>query len=219
MAYKYDTIIFDLDGTLIDTLEDIMDSVNYVMQLHDLPAHTYAEIRSFVGNGNRNLINRSLPDGSDDALREQCYNEFLDYYLAHSMVKTAPYKGIAETVEKLASMGIKMAVVTNKTQPAAQEIIKRFFGGTIDITIGQVDGLPQKPEPDGVWLAVEKLGSERSRAVYIGDSEVDCLTARNSALPIIGCAWGFRGRKTLEENAADYIIDTPAEIADILEGR
>ena len=135
------------------------------------------------------------------------------------MVFTAPYEGINEMLTDLKNAGVRTAVVTNKMQEAALDIIDSFFGNLIDVVIGQVDSLPQKPEPDGVWLAIEKLGKSRDEAVYIGDSDVDCLTASNSALPIIGCVWGFRGRKVLEECGADYIAETPSDIVKIITGQ
>ena len=198
---KFKTAVFDLDGTLIDTLEDLKNSVNYALSKYDYPQRTYEEIKSFV-----------------DTIKEDLLSIFKKHYVDNSAVYTAPYDGIKELLAELRSAGVKTAVVTNKMQEAAQDLVNRFFGSDIDIVIGQVDGLAQKPQPDGVWKAIEFLGSSLEESVYIGDSEVDCLTASNSHLPIIGCVWGFRGRQTLEECGADYIADTPSDIKKIILG-
>ena len=209
---KFSAAIFDLDGTLIDTLEDLKNSVNHALRQFGFPERTYDEIKSFVGNGVAKLVYRSAPQDADNETKEKLLALFKEHYIEHSMVFTAPYEGINEMLIDLKNAGVRTAVVTNKMQDAALDIIDSFFGNLIDTVIGQVDSLPQKPEPDGVWLAIEKLGKSREDAVYIGDSDVDCLTASNSKLPIIGCVWGFRGRKLLEECGADYIAESPADI-------
>lgn len=215
---KFKTAVFDLDGTLIDTLEDLKNSVNYALSKYNYPQRTYEEIKSFVGNGVARLVYLSAPDCADDTIKEDLLSIFKKHYVDNSAVYTAPYDGIKELLAELRSAGVKTAVVTNKMQEAAQDLVNRFFGSDIDIVIGQVDGLAQKPQPDGVWKAIESLGSSLEESVYIGDSEVDCLTASNSHLPIIGCVWGFRGRQTLEECGADYIADTPSDIKKIILG-
>lgn len=213
---KYDAIVFDLDGTLIDTLDDLMDSVNYALDKFGFPSRNLDEIRSFVGNGVKRLVYLSVPDGTDEATSEKCLEIFKEHYKGNSKNKTAPYAGIQEMLSSVKEAGYKTAVVTNKIQDAAIEIITDFFGDKIDVIIGQIDGVAQKPEPDGVWLALEKLGASRDKAVYIGDSEVDCMTAHNAGLPCIGVTWGFRSREVLEENNAEFIVDSPEKIADCL---
>ena len=213
---KYQAVIFDLDGTLIDTLEDLKNSVNFALGKKGYPARTLDEIRNFVGNGVALLVRRALPAEADDGEFAETLAIFKEHYRAHSLDFTAPYPGIKEALAALSEAGVKTAVVTNKMEEAAKDIIENFFGGTIDVVIGQVDGLKQKPEPDGVFLAIEKLGADKSRCVYAGDSEVDCATARNAGLPVIGCTWGFRGRDLLEREKADYIIDSPAGIPGIV---
>lgn len=209
---KFDAVIFDLDGTLTDTLEDLRDSVNFALRKLGLPERTLEEIRCFVGNGVRKLIFRSLPDNTLPEVEEECLKVFRAHYLGNSLNKTKPYPGIIDALNKIKAANIPIAVVTNKTQDAASEIVKFFFGEYFDVVIGQIDGMAKKPEPDGVWLALDKLGVGRERAVYIGDSEVDCLTAKNAGVPIIGAAWGFRGRKLLEEMHADMIADNAGEM-------
>ncbi len=238
---RFEYAVFDLDGTLIDTLEDLKDSVNVIMRKYGFPERSLPEIRAFVGNGLRRLIELSVPQlpsagtnasgssaPSAAALLprpsvtgeafERLFAEYKTYYAAHCMVKTAPYKGIPEAVRAIRDAGIRCAVVTNKMQSAAEEIIRSFFGDVFDVVIGQIDGMPQKPAPDGVRLAMERLGADPAKTVYIGDSEVDCLTARNARLPIIGVTWGFRDRAVLETNAADFVIDSPDGILPILIG-
>jgi len=214
---RFDTLIFDLDGTLINTLEDLKNSVNYALGEMGYPPRTLDEINRFVGNGVARLVKLSVPAGASEADTEKCLGFFKAHYKAHSAVKTAPYEGIIPMLSEAKEKGLKTAVVTNKMEEAAVDIVKGFFGDNIDVIIGQRDGLAQKPAPDGVLKAIGLLGSDKSRCIYIGDSEVDCLTARNSGLPIIGCTWGFRGREVLEREKADFIIDTPRGIFDCIE--
>lgn len=213
---KYEAVIFDLDGTLIDTLEDLKDSINFALEQHGMPERSLEEVRTFVGNGVKKLVFRSVPENTSEELRESCLKAFKAHYITNSMNKTRPYSGICELIKKLKEKGVKLAVVTNKTQDAADGIMNEFFKDDFEIIIGQIDGVAQKPQPDGVWYAIEKLGASKQNSVYIGDSEVDCLTAKNSGIPIIGVTWGFRGRKVLEENNADYIVDSPEEILNII---
>lgn len=213
---KYDAVVFDLDGTLIDTLEDLKDSVNFALQKFGFPSRNLDEIRSFVGNGVKRLVYLSVPEGTDEATSEKCLEIFKEHYKGNSRNKTAPYDGIPEMLERVKAAGFKTAVVTNKIQDAAIEIIRSFFGDRIDVIIGQIDGVAQKPEPDGVWLALEKLGVSKEKAVYIGDSEVDCMTAHNAGLPCIGVTWGFRSREVLEDNKAEFIVESPEKIMDCL---
>ena len=213
---KYEAVIFDLDGTLIDTLEDLKDSINFALEQHGMPERSLEEVRTFVGNGVKKLVFRSVPENTSEELRESCLKAFKAHYITNSMNKTRPYNGICELIKKLKEKGVKLAVVTNKTQDAADAIMNEFFKDDFEIIIGQIDGVAQKPQPDGVWYAIEKLGASKQNSVYIGDSEVDCLTAKNSGIPIIGVTWGFRGRKVLEENNADYIVDSPEEILNII---
>ncbi len=213
---KYSAIVFDLDGTLIYTLEDLMNSVNFALEKFSFPKKNIDEIRKFAGNGVKKLVYLSTPEGTGNETNEECLRIFKEHYTKYSRVKTKPYDGIIEMLKSVKAMGVKTAVVTNKMQIAAADIINAFFGSLIDVTIGQIDGVAQKPAPDGVLLAMKKLGALPENTVYIGDSEVDCATAHNAGLPIIGCTWGFRERKVLEENKAEYIIDKPEEITDII---
>ena len=209
---KYDAIIFDLDGTLTDTLEDLKNSVNYALGKFKFPERSLEEIRSFVGNGVRRLIYLSVPENTPDETAESCLAVFKEYYKENSCVATKPYDGIIKILSEIKKSGVKTAVVTNKMHSAAADIVKLFFDGLVDVTIGQIDGVSQKPQPDGVLLALERLGVSKEKAVYVGDSEVDCLTAHNAGIPCIGVTWGFRDRDVLEEYGAEFIIDKPEEI-------
>ncbi len=209
---KYKAIVFDLDGTLTDTLADLKNSVNHALSEFGFPARSLEEIRSFVGNGVRRLIYLSVPENTPDEVSEKCLDVFKAYYKDHSCVETKPYDGIIEMLSELKSRGIKTAVVTNKMHEAAVDIVKLFFDGLIDVTIGQIDGVAQKPQPDSVFLALQKLGVSKDNAAYVGDSEVDCMTAQNAGIPCIGVTWGFRDREILENNGAQFIVDMPKQI-------
>ncbi|MBQ3045035.1 MAG: HAD family hydrolase [Clostridia bacterium] len=209
---KFNTIVFDLDGTLTDTLDDLRSSVNFALSQFGFPERSRDEIRSFVGNGVRRLIYRSVPENTDTATAEKCLEVFREHYKANSCVETRPYDGIADLLETLKKRGIKTAVVTNKMHEAAADIVEYFFGGLIDITIGQSEKIAPKPAPDSVFLALEKLGVSKEDAVYVGDSEVDCMTAHNAGIPCIGVTWGFRDREVLEANGADYIAENSQDI-------
>ena len=205
-------VIFDLDGTLTDTLSDLTNSVNFALSEFGFPQRSEDEVRSFVGNGVRRLINLSVPCGTPEELSEECLNVFKAHYEKNSCVETKPYNGITEVLETLKNKGIKTAVVTNKVHWAAEDIVGHFFGKLIDVTVGQVDGVAQKPAPDGIFRVIEKMGIAKENAFYVGDSEVDCVTAHNAGIPCIGVTWGFRDRKILEENNAEFIVSEPQEI-------
>lgn len=213
---KYKAVIFDLDGTLTDTLQDLKNSVNHALAEFGFEQRTAEEIRSFVGNGVRRLIYLSVPEKTPDEISEKCLSAFKTYYKEHSCVETKPYDGIIEMLRELRNKGIKTAVVTNKMHSAAVDIVNLFFEGLIDITIGQIDGIAQKPAPDGIFSALKKLGVSPEDAVYVGDSEVDCITAHNAGMPCIGVTWGFRDRNVLEEHGADFIADSSFEVLNLI---
>lgn len=215
---KYNTFVFDLDGTLTDTLADLRNSVNYALSEFGFSERSREEIRSFVGNGVRKLVYRSVPQNTSDEIADKCLEIFKAHYKENSCVETKPYNGIIELLKELKKRNIKTAVVTNKMHGAATDIVEHFFGGLIDVTIGQADEISPKPAPDSVFLALEKLGASKENAIYIGDSEVDCMTAHNAGIPCIGVTWGFRDREVLEENGAEYIFDKAEEIIELISG-
>lgn len=211
---KYNVAVFDLDGTLTDTLADLKNSVNYALSKLGLPERSAEEVRSFVGNGIGRLIYLSVPENTPAETAEKCLGIFKEYYKTHSCIETKPYDGIIEMLEKLKERNVKIAVVTNKIHGSAVDITNKFFGDLVDITVGQSEDLERKPAPDGVFYALEKLGVSKENAVYIGDSEVDCETAKNAEIPCIGVSWGFRGREVLENNGAFYVADSTEEITE-----
>ena len=211
-----DTVIFDLDGTLLYTLEDMADSVNHVMAEYGFSQHSVSAIRSFIGNGIRKLLERALPEGSSAELCDEATEKYRAHYQNHCMIKTQPYEGIMEMLERLADAGIKMAIVTNKNDEASQEMQKHFFSETIHVCYGQRNDIPKKPDRAMIDLALEKLGSLSENSVYVGDSEVDMQTAENAGMPCITCSWGYRDREYLVEKGATILVDNPSEIAKII---
>lgn len=205
---KYDAVIFDLDGTLTDTLADLRNSVNYALSQFGFCERTTEEIRCFVGNGVKRLIYLSVPENTPDDISEKCLKIFKEHYAANSLAETKPYEGIIDLLKSLKENEIKTAVVTNKMHSAAADIVEFFFGNLIDVTVGQIDGVAQKPQPDGIYKALGLLGVSKEKVVYVGDSEVDCITARNADIPCIGVTWGFRSKEVLLENGADFIAET-----------
>lgn len=210
-------IIFDLDGTLLNTLDDLADSVNYALGLFGFPERSLEEVRFFVGNGVRNLMKRAVPDGFNNPQFEDCLNAFREYYSKHLNSRTRPYDGIMELLSALHRGNYKMAIVSNKFDSAVKELAREYFSAYIPVAIGESGGVRKKPEPDCVFEALKELGADTSQALYIGDSEVDVETARNSGLPCIGVTWGFRSRELLAERGAEYIIDTPMELMKLLQ--
>lgn len=200
---KDHAIIWDLDGTLLDTLDDLTASANAALLAHGYAPRTRAEIRRFVGNGVKNLIFRALPPG-DHPDFDAVFADFRAHYAAHCNDQTRPYPGILSMLELLHAQGIPMAVVSNKLDSAVRELCKLHFGGLIDVAVGECDGIRRKPAPDTVCRAMELLGVRR--AVYVGDSEVDVATARNAALPCICVSWGFRTEAELRAAGAQVIV-------------
>ena len=208
----YNTFVFDLDGTLLDTLQDLANSVNYALQQHGMPQHSIDDIRRFVGNGVRLLMERAVPDGAANAEFEECFADFRQHYMLHSLDTTRPYDGITEVLHELKARGCQLAVVSNKMMAATQELIRHFFP-EIEVAIGEheAEGIRKKPAPDTVFEALRQLNTEPS-AVYVGDSDVDLLTARNSGLPCISVLWGFRDREFLLQHGATTLINRPEEL-------
>ena len=211
---NYDTYIFDLDGTLLDTLGDLASSVNYALRMHDMPERTVEEVRRFVGNGVRLLMERAIPDGAENPSFETTFATFRQHYMAHSLDTTKPYEGIPEMLSALKARGCHLAVVSNKFMSATQELIRHFFPDTIEVAIGEheAEGIRKKPAPDTVVEALRQLGVGKEGAVYVGDSDVDIMTARNAGLPCISVLWGFRDRDFLIKHGAKTFISAPSEL-------
>lgn len=213
----YTTYIFDLDGTLLDTLDDLAASVNYALRTHGIPGHSTDDVRRFVGNGVRKLMERAVPDGADNPLFEEAFATFRQHYMTHSLDTTRPYKGVPETLAALKARGCRLAVVSNKMMAATQSLCSHFFPDTIEVAIGEheAEGIRKKPAPDTVIAALDALGVGKERAVYVWDSDVDIQTARNSGLPCISVLWGFRDRDFLKQHGAESFISTPSELIDV----
>lgn len=211
---SYDTYIFDLDGTLLDTLQDLATSVNYALRQHHMPEHSTDDVRRFVGNGVRRLMELAVPEGTVDPAFEAAFATFREYYMEHSLDTTRPYDGIPELIHELKQRGCRMAVVSNKMMAATQELVHHFFP-EIEVAIGEDEaaGIRKKPAPDTVFVAMKQLG--QGSAVYVGDSDVDLATARNSGLPCISVLWGFRDREFLLAHGATTFVERPMDILDI----
>ena len=211
---KYDTYIFDLDGTLLDTLADLAASTNYALRTHGMPEHSIDDIRRFVGNGVRKLIERAIPNGEANPDVEATFATFREHYMHHSLDTTRPYPGIPEALAELKAKGCKLAVVSNKMMAATVELCRHFFPDTIEVAIGEheAEGIRKKPAPDTVFAALRELGVDKSGAVYVGDSDVDVQTAANSGLPCISVLWGFRDRDFLIQHGAKTFISAPSEL-------
>lgn len=215
---RWNTVIFDLDGTLLNTLEDLTDSVNFAMSLYGFPCMKMDEVRSFVGNGVARLIELCVPDGKNNPLYEKCLSAFRRNYSENMQNKTDAYEGIMELLQQLSKEKYKMAIVSNKFDSAVKELNKVYFEKYIKVAIGESEKVSKKPAPDTVFKALEELSSSVDQAVYVGDSEVDVKTAQNSGVTCIGVTWGFRDRNVLEQEGADHIIDKPKELLKVVHG-
>lgn len=210
----YNVYIFDLDGTLLDTLQDLANSVNYALRQHGMPEHSIDDVRRFVGNGVRLLMERAVPDGAQNPQFEATFATFRQHYMQHSLDTTKPYDGIPELIHELKARGCQMAVVSNKMMAATQELVRHFFPD-IPVAIGEHEaaGIKKKPAPDTVFEALRQLAvSQQPIAVYVGDSDVDLATARNSGLPCISVLWGFRNRDFLLAHGATTFVEHPMDI-------
>ena len=210
----YKIYIFDLDGTLLDTLGDLAAAVNYALRTHGMPEHSIDDVRRFVGNGVRKLMERAIPDGAANPQFDETFATFRQYYMTHSLDTTRPYEGIPETLAALKERGCRLAVVSNKMMAATQELCQHFFPDTIEVSIGEneAEGIRKKPAPDTVFAALRQLGVGEEGAVYVGDSDVDLETARQSGLPCISVLWGFRDRDFLIKHGAKTFISAPQEL-------
>ncbi len=214
---QYTTVLFDLDGTLLDTLDDLADSVNYALQLYDYPAISVADTRRFVGNGQSKLMERAIPGGVNNPHFSECLEQFINQYKCNMMNRTKPYPGILELLTELEKRNYRMAVVSNKNDIPVKTLAKHYFGEFIQTAIGTSATIPGKPEPVSVYMALEELGVDKKDAIYVGDSDIDILTAHNAGLPCICVSWGFRDKEFLEKNGASCIIAHPFDLLATLE--
>ncbi len=202
-------VLFDLDGTLLDTLEDLLDATNYALGFHGFPERTLKELRSFVGNGAANQIRLSCPEGTPEEIVQEVLAAYKPYYTAHCQIKTAPYAGVLAALKKL---GSPMAIVSNKPDSAVKALCTEHFPGIY--ALGETVGCPRKPAPDMLYKAMAAIGADR--AIYVGDSEVDILTANNANLPCLSVTWGFRDKDVLENAGGTHFCDDPKDLAEAI---
>ena len=216
---RFSNVIFDLDGTLLDTLADLADSCNHICASHGWPTHDYSAYCYFIGNGAAKLVERAIPEfARGEALGKQALEEFLAYYELHKADKTCPYAGMPEVVDKLKQAGINVAVLTNKPDVAAGPVMEQYYPGVFELVQGGLPGVPLKPNPEPVHMLLKRMGADKEHTLFVGDSNVDIQTAKNSGLAGCGVLWGFRSRQELEGEGADYIAATPDDLLDIILG-
>ena len=214
MRYKY--VLFDLDGTILDTLDDLHAAANAALRECGYPERTRDEVRRFVGNGIRKLIERAVPSGTSEEDIVRTHEAFTAYYSVHCKDKTKPYAGIPELVRGLKENGIASAVISNKADYAVRALCEEYFKGLFEFSVGEREGIRKKPAPDSVLEAMRVMGAKSSETVYIGDSDVDIMTAKNAGIACIGVSYGFRGREFLESHGAEVIADTVEELRGLL---
>ena len=210
---KYDAVLFDLDGTVLDTVEDIADSLNRALENHGFARISTAQAESFLGNGTRRLVELALPEDCPEAVKEEVIEEYRGLYDRFCHEKTRPYRGMVELMKALKAAGVKTAIVSNKPDSMVQTLAAVYYPGVPDVVLGEREGLPRKPAPDMVQFALEAIGAEASRSIYVGDTEVDILTARNAGMGCVSVPWGFRSREQLEKAGANPIAGTVEELA------
>ena len=216
---RFKIAVFDLDGTLVDSLQDLAESCNMAVSEAGYPVHSIAEVRQFVGNGVRKLVERAMPPGVADETVEACLVRFREIYNERKLNNTHAYDGVAEMMEKLKRKGVKVAVVSNKYDTAVKEICLSLFGGLVDKAVGESAATPRKPDPTGVLSVLSDCGiADKEEAVYVGDSDVDMLTGHNAGIEAVGVLWGFRSRDCLVQAGASRVFDTAEELCNYILG-
>lgn len=210
-------VIFDLDGTLLYTLEDLMNSVNYALGLYGYKTCSLDEISSFVGNGVEQLMRKAVPADITEKDFELCFSCFKDHYSKHCCELTRPYPGIIELLERLKSRGVKVGVVSNKYQSAAEDVCRHYFEGLYDIVVGESETCKRKPSPDGINMICEEFGVAKDETIFFGDTEVDVQTGDNAGVYCVSVLWGFRDKEFLSRNGAHLFVEDPLYIADMLD--
>lgn len=209
-------VIWDLDGTLLNTLDDLAASVNAALAMNGMPLRSTEEVRAFVGNGIRNLMMRAVPDGEANPAFDKALEDFTRHYGAHSRDRTRPYDGILEMLDKLSAVGVKHAIVSNKIDFAVKALSRAYFGERMCAAIGDDPSRARKPAPDSVFAAMREMGVTAQETVYVGDSDVDVLTARNAGVPCVAVLWGFRDEACLRAAGAEKLARTPDELREII---
>ena len=206
---KYTLAVFDMDGTVLNTLQDLANATNYALEQFGFPTHTTEEVRKMLGNGVYNQIRRALPEGTDEETIQRVIPVYKEYYTAHMNVNTRPYDGIPEMMKALHAEGVRVGVSSNKFDPAVQELTRMYFDGLVDFAQGEDDDTPKKPDPKGVWKIMEKAGAKPEQTFFCGDSPVDVETAVNAGVDGIFVSWGFRSEEQLREAGAEKIASDP----------
>lgn len=212
----YKHVIFDLDGTLLNTIDDLADTGNHVCTLHGWPTHSVDQFKLMVGNGIPKLVERFAPQGTDKETLDQAYGEFMDWYGVHKEDKTAPYAGMPEVAKALREAGVSIAVLSNKADVMAGPVVEHYYPGIFPVVQGALPGLPTKPDPTLLYKLMDRLGATREDTLFVGDSNVDIRTAKNGGLTGCGVLWGFRSREELEAAGADVIVSTPQELQTLI---
>ena len=210
-------VIFDLDGTLLNTLGDLRAATNHALEVRGLPPHSMEEIRQFIGNGIRLLICRAMPEGTPEAEIDAALDDFKAYYATHIHDRTVPYDGIPQLLTALRKRGIQVAVLSNKIDSASQQLIEYFFPGKTDVVFGEHVGVPRKPDPTSCRMVMQQLGVQPEQVLYVGDSGTDMQTAKNAGLYAVGVTWGFRSKEVLLKYGADVLVHRPEQILQILD--
>lgn len=213
---KYTTIIFDLDGTLLNTLADLAAATNHALAEHKLPQRTTDEVRLFVGNGIHKLIERAVPADTPAKLQEKVFASFNSYYKQHCADSTCPYEGVPQLLQQLRAAGCRTAIVSNKADYGVQALAKQYFDGQLDAACGERAGIAKKPAPDMLLAIMQQLKAEPASTIYIGDSDTDLDTARNAGVACIGACWGFRGRAFLEAHGAKLLAENVGDIWELI---
>lgn len=214
----YNTVIFDLDGTLLNTLYDLGDSVNFALESFGFPRRSYEEVRQFVGNGVKKLIDRAVPEGTDEQTASECLKIFRQHYSLNMENKTAPYDGIIDVLKALKAKDINTAVVSNKFDTAVKRLCDKYFGKLIDVAVGESETVKRKPSPDGVNSIIADFSCDKHKAIYVGDSDIDIITAHNAGIKCVGVTWGFRDSSILIDSGADFIADNHDKLLNIILG-
>ena len=212
----YKAVLFDMDGTVLDTVGDLTDAINVSLEKFGFPVRSQEEVKSFLGKGPAHFVNCAVPEGTDEATRRQVLAFYEPYYDSHCQIKTAPYPGIMELLHCLKNRGIQLAVISNKQEPAVKALAARHFGDLLALAVGTSDSIPCKPNPAAVLSAMGELGVEKSETLYVGDMDVDLNTARNAGIDCVCVAWGFLGRKKLESLGAEHIVDSTEELLEFI---
>ena len=208
----YKAVLFDMDGTVLDTVGDLTDAINISLEKFGFPVRSQEEVKSFLGKGPAHFVNCAVPEGTDAATKQQVLAFYEPYYDSHCQIRTAPYPGIMDLLKTLKARGIRLAVISNKQEPAVKALAARHFGDLLALAVGTSDSIPCKPNPAAVLSAMGELGVEKSETLYVGDMDVDLNTARNAGIACACVSWGFLGRKKLESLGAEHIVDSTEEL-------